>query len=198
MILSVFEVRLTATLAGALLTSIAAAGCAPTDDETLSEAEVGEIHQSATLAHTPAAFSMPNSYYGTSSFGGSCSAFAAQDMLGHEPTAAGRYPVAVWLTGTLADFAGEGAQEFTKSMASLGFVAATVEYTNYNYASCGTLKTRASCVFNASSANSAIAKLCARSKADCSKGIVVAGIRQGATMASLAKSDDSAVEQVAR
>jgi hypothetical protein len=50
---------------------------------------------------------------------------------------------------------------------------------------------RAKCIFDAASANSAISKVCARAKADCSKGIVSLGISQGSNIASLAKNYDS-------
>lgn len=176
---------------GALVVTMSLSGCAPVQDgesEETDESQVETTQQGLSASYTPSAFTMNGAYNGTSMFGGGCS--AKQSLIGHEPAASGKYPVAVWLTGTLADYAGEGALAFTRSMASLGFVAASVEYTNNSYPSCSTLTTRASCVFNASSSGSAIAKLCARAKADCSKGIVVAGISQGANLASLAKNYD--------
>jgi len=182
----------------ALLTTLAAlAGCADValegtaeegDDIALASIEQGLV------SHVPSAFTMANAYNGTSLFGSSCSSSSKMDLVGHEPATAGKFPVAVWLTGTLADFKGDGALAFTASMAARGFVAATVEYANSTYPSCGAMKTKASCVFDASSSNSAIAKLCARAKADCSKGIVVAGISQGANLASLSKNYDARVK----
>lgn len=170
--------------------------CAPVQDDELGAKETGVVavqsaKQALSASYTASAFTMPGAYNGTSSLGGGCSSLAKKDLIGHEPSASGKFPVAVWLTGTGADFAGEGALAFTRSMASLGFVAASVDYTNDSYPTCSVLSTRASCVFNASSSSSAIAKLCAREKADCSKGIVVAGISQGANIASLAKNYDS-------
>ena len=189
--------KLNALFTGAFIVTVSLSGCAPVhEEEELESEETEEVQveskqQGLSASYTPSAFTMNDAYNGTSFLGGGCSSFAKQSLIGHEPSATGKYPVAVWLTGTLADYAGEGALAFTRSMASLGFVAASVEYTNTTYPSCSALTTRASCVFNASSASSAIAKLCARSKADCSKGIVVAGISQGANLASLAKNYDS-------
>jgi hypothetical protein len=186
--------KLNAMFAGAFVLTMSLGACAPAQDGELASEDTEDVdaesaQQALSATFTPSAFTMSGAYNGTSFFGGGCS--AKQSLIGHEPSAAGKYPVAVWLTGTAADYAGEGALAFTRSMASLGFVSASVEYTNGTYPSCSTLTTRASCVFNKSSSSSAIAKLCARPKADCSKGIVVAGISQGANIASLAKNYDS-------
>jgi hypothetical protein len=55
------------------------------------------------------------------------------------------------------------------------------------------ISNKARCIFNAASAQSAIAKICARAKADCSKGIVTAGFSQGSVIATIAKNFDSRV-----
>lgn len=180
----------------ALFTVLAAsAGCADVPaDELTDDVSIGSVEQGLVTSYTPSAFTLANAYNGTSMLGSSCSALSKMDLVGHEPSASGKFPVAVWLTGTLADFKGEGALAFTASMAARGFVAATVEYANTTYPTCGAMKTKAQCVFDASSSNSAIAKLCARAKADCSKGIVVAGISQGANLASLSKNYDARVK----
>ena len=138
-------------------------------------------------------FSMPGAYNATSGGSGTtCVSTSLKSINGHEPTAAGTYPVAVYMTGTYMTYNGADAQAFTQRMAARGFVAATVEYINSSYPStCAVLEAKASCIFNAASANSAISKLCARTKADCSKGIVVSGFSQGANLATLAKDNDS-------
>lgn len=188
--------RVSSTLTSTLLLGLAlplVAGCAPEHADEATGAEIEGAAQALTTTFTPQAFTMSRAYAGTSALGGSCSVFSPQSLVGHEPAEAGRYPVAIWLTGTLADYAGEGALAFTAAMAQRGFVAASVEYTNSMYGTCSTLKTRASCVFNAASASSAVAKLCARAKADCSKGVVVGGISQGANLATLSKNYDARV-----
>ena len=75
-----------------------------------------------------------------------------------------------------------------------GFVAATVQYANASFGSCSTISGRAKGIFNAASTSSAIAKLCARGKADCSKGIVTGGLSQGSIISVLAKNYDSRVQ----
>jgi hypothetical protein len=163
-----------------------AAGCAL---EPATDADVAVTVQ----ALTSQSFSMPDAYNGTSSSGSACSTLSSnkKDIVGHEPAEPGTYPVAVYMTGTSGAFNSATALRFTEKMAQRGFVAATVEYSNGNYPGCTTLRGRASCIFNAASANSAITKLCARPKAgNCSKGIVTAGLSQGANIASLAKNYD--------
>jgi cysteine-rich repeat protein len=144
---------------------------------------------------TPQAFSVTGAYYMTADASGtSCVATSLGSFAGHEPAEAGTYPVAVYLVGTFAAYSGDIPQAFTQRMAARGFVASSVEYVNGSYpASCAVLEAKASCVFSSASANSAIAKLCSRPKADCSKGIVVAGLSQGANLATLAKDYDSRV-----
>jgi hypothetical protein len=163
-----------------------AAGCAL---EPATDVDVALAMQ----ALTSQSFSMPNAYNGTSSSGSSCSSSSSnkKDIVGHEPAEAGTYPVAVFMTGTRGAFNSASALRFTEKMAQRGFVAATVEYSNGNYPGCTTLRGRASCIFNAASPNSAITKLCARPKADCSKGVVSAGLSQGANIASLARNFDA-------
>jgi hypothetical protein len=156
-------------------------------------ADLSLAANSAQALSTPQSFTMPNAYHGE--LLGTCSGLQRQSIVGHEPAEAGTYPVFVYLTGTLMKFNGPDAKNLTLDMAGRGFVAATVDYTNDLYPlECGLMSTRSRCVFNASSSNSAIAKICARPKAACAtKGIVVSGFSQGANMASLAKNYDSRV-----
>jgi hypothetical protein len=154
------------------------------------EVELGESEQALTVA--AARFSMPDAYYGSSTFGG-CSSGSKMDIVGAEPVDPGTYPVFVYVTGTTMAFNAGEALAITDSMAKRGFVAATVQYANGSYPTCSAMKTKASCIFDRNSANSAISKLCARAKADCSQGIVVSGFSQGANLSALSKNYDSRV-----
>lgn len=146
----------------------------------------------AVEALTTTAFTMSNAYYGTNSLG-SCSSSNRRTIAGYEPTEAGTFPVFIYLTGTSMPFNGPDAQPFIEDMAARGFVAATVDYDKSNYPTCSTMTKRASCIYNGSSTNSAISKLCARPKANCSRGVVVSGFSQGANLSALAKNYDSRV-----
>jgi hypothetical protein len=141
-------------------------------------------------ALTSASFTMSAAYYGTNS-SGTCSSSSKRSIVGFEPSDAGTFPVFIYLTGTKMPFNGPEAKLFTEQMAGRGFVAAAVDYDSSSYPSCSLMTKKASCIFSASSANSAVAKLCARAKADCSKGIVVSGFSQGANLAALAKNYDA-------
>jgi dienelactone hydrolase len=170
------------------LTVVGCADVAPDESEDSLEAIDG-----TSQALTATSFSMPDAYYGDSLFGG-CSSGSKKDIVGSEPAEPGAYPVFVYLTGTTMSFTGAEAQLLTAEMAKRGFVAATVEYSNSTYPSCSTMKKRAECIFNASSANSAISKICSRAKADCRQGIVVSGFSQGANLAALSKNYDARVK----
>lgn len=143
-------------------------------------------------------FTLSQAYRGTSGTSGTtCSASALKDITGYEPTAAGTYPVAVYTTGTYMPFNDKDAQLFTQRMAARGFVAATVQYVTDTYpTNCSIMEAKARCIFDSASTESAIAKLCARPKADCSKGVVTAGFSQGANLATLARDYESRVRAV--
>jgi hypothetical protein len=102
-------------------------------------------------------------------------------ITGQEPDS-GTHPVFVWLHGTYAPTAGTEALKFVSSMAARGFVAAAVHYDDFTYSSATTADKKARCIFDPKMPSSAIAKLCARPRADCSKGIVVAGHSQGGVL----------------
>lgn len=152
----------------------------------------------AASTYTFQAFTQTAAYRATSgSSGASCLSTALKNIVGHEPTPSGTYPIAVYLTGTYMPFNDKDAQEFTQRMAARGFVAATVEYVTGNYpTSCGVMEARARCIFDSTSAESAITKLCARAKADCNKGIVTAGFSQGANLATLGRNYESRARAV--
>lgn len=113
---------------------------------------------------------------------------------GQEPSAAGTYPVFVYMVGTWEDHENASAMSAVSSMADRGYVAASVDYYNSSFGDCATMTRRSKYIFDAGSSKSAISKLCSRSKADCSKGIVVGGFSQGSMLAVLGKNYDSRVE----
>jgi hypothetical protein len=125
---------------------------------------------------------------GTSSL---CS--SSYNIKGMEPTASGKYPVYIHTGGTGEAYDSGIAMEAVKQMAAKGFVAATVAYSNGSFGSCSSIGTKTRCIFNPSSSNSAVAKLCARAKADCSKGIVTGGLSQGSIVSVLSRNYDSRV-----
>ena len=115
---------------------------------------------------------------------------------GEEPSAAGTYPVFVYTVGTTETFSNTVATTAVQDMANMGFVAATVNYDTASFGNCTQIGGKAECIYNSSSASSAISVLCSMAKADCSKGIVVSGASQGAVIATLAKNFDSNVQAV--
>ena len=116
------------------------------------------------------------------------------NIYGKEPSAAGKYPVYVHTVGTGEAYDSAWAQAAIDAAVARGFVAATVQYANASFGSCSTISGRAKGIFDAASTSSAIAKLCARGKADCSKGIVTGGLSQGSIISVLAKNYDSRVQ----
>jgi hypothetical protein len=115
---------------------------------------------------------------------------------GKEPSAAGTYPVFIHLAGTAEGYLAAHPLAARDGMASRGYVSATIEYPNQTFGSCATLGARSRCIFDQASANSAVAKLCSRAKADCSKGIVVSGFSQGSVVGTLANNYDSRIRAV--
>lgn len=129
----------------------------------------------------------------TTTYRNGSSCLSSYNIKGVEPDASGTNPVFLYFVGTTENYDNANAMAAVNAMAAKGFVAATIQYPNSSFGSCSTIGSRAKCAFNAGSANSAIAKLCSRAKADCSKGIVVAGFSQGSIIATLAKNYDSRV-----
>ncbi len=126
--------------------------------------------------------------------GGSTSACGSTyNIRGAEPSGSGKYPVYVHIGGTGEPYSGNWAMAAVNAAAAKGFVAATIQYDNGTFGTCSTISQRAKCIFNPSNANSAIAKLCARGKADCSKGIVTGGLSQGSIISVLSRDHDSRI-----
>ena len=100
----------------------------------------------------------------------------------------GPYPVFIWAPGSLEPYNDPQGETFIALMASRGFLAASVEYSNSEALQiCSAYTDRANSVYNATDATSAVSVLCALPGAACSKGIVTAGISQGGMLAVLAK-----------
>jgi hypothetical protein len=126
--------------------------------------------------------------------GGSTSCGTTYSIQGQEPSSTSRYPVFIYMVGTSETYNNASALAAVDEMAGRGYVAATVQYASSSFGSCSTLTARSKCIFDASSASSAVAALCSRPTADCSKGIVVAGFSQGSILAILAKNYDARVQ----
>ena len=171
-------------ISSALASSLLAAGCG---------ADVGSSAPTESQQESLTTTSFSTSYAGESL--GICNSFTRESIFGYEPTTSGTYPVFVYVTGTTMPFKGPEAMALIQDMAARGFVAATVEYDNLLYPlECGLMQARARCIYNKNSFDSAISRICGRSKAACStKGIVVSGFSQGANIGSLAKNYDSRV-----
>ncbi|MDB5956966.1 hypothetical protein [Ramlibacter sp.] len=152
------------------------------------------ICAAALLAGSAFAQTAPfsDTYSGAPAGGGSCN--STYNIAGVEPAATGTYPVFVYMVGTSETYNNASATEAVNRMASKGYVAATIQYGSSVFGSCSAIGSKASCAFNPASAASAVSKLCGRGKADCSKGIVVAGFSQGSIMAILAKNYDGRVQ----
>jgi hypothetical protein len=117
------------------------------------------------------------------------------NIVGQEPTATGPFPVFVYMVGTNETYNNNGAAAAAVSgMANRGFVAASIQYDSGEFGTCSQISGKAKCIFNPASAVSAISKLCSRTKADCSKGVVVGGFSQGSVIATLAKNFDARVQ----
>ncbi|WOB08250.1 hypothetical protein [Piscinibacter gummiphilus] len=131
----------------------------------------------------------------TSSYRGGTSSLCTSSytITGYEPSTSGKYPVYIHTVGTGEDYNSELTMTQVKAMAAKGFVAASVEYASGSFGSCSTIGAKARCIFNGSNSNSAIAKLCARAKADCSKGVVTGGLSQGSIVSVLSRNYDSRI-----
>lgn len=128
--------------------------------------------------------------------GGSTSCNTTYQIKGKEPADTSRHPVFIYMVGTSDTYDNAQAMAAVQGMADRGYVAATIQYANSAMGYCNTLSTRSKCIFDQSSAQSAVAALCSRDQADCSKGIVVGGFSQGALLGILSKNFDSRVEAV--
>jgi hypothetical protein len=146
----------------------------------------GQVVQSVTTT------AFTSTYTGQGSGSSSCN--STFNISGQEPSVTGTFPVFIYVIGTGETFTNASATAAVASMASRGFVAATVAYNSGSFSGCTAISGKARCMFNAGSATSAVGRLCARAKADCSKGVVVGGFSQGAVISTLARNFDSRVQ----
>jgi hypothetical protein len=148
----------------------------------------------SALLLTGSAWAQTDSFTATYKGTNSTTCNTSFDIDGVEPSAAGSYPVFLYMVGTTESFNNASATAAVQGMANRGFVAGTIQYDSGSFGSCSQIASKAACIFNPNSATSAVQVLCSRAKADCSLGIVVAGFSQGAVIATLAKNTDSRVQ----
>ena len=100
----------------------------------------------------------------------------------------GPYPVYMWTPGAFERYTGNLAMLFIAEMSTRGFVAATIQYDNAQFAKdCEDWTLRASSIYDATRSTSAVSVVCALEAAACSTGLVTMGMSQGAGIAILAK-----------
>ena len=170
-----------------VLLALATGACADLDPGDASDPGApAEIEQSvATTSFTA-------TYTGQGNNATTCN--TTFNITGQEPSTTGTFPVFIYTIGTSETFTNASATAAVAAMASRGFVAATVAYNSGSFSGCSTISGKARCIFNGASSTTALATLCRRAKADCSKGVVVGGFSQGAVIATLAKNFDSRVQ----
>ena len=168
------------------LVSLALATAACADVDPAQPDESGEVDQTLTTT------SFTATYTGQGNNATTCN--TTFNISGQEPSTTGTFPVFIYTIGTSETFTNASATAAVAAMASRGFVAATVAYNSGSFSGCSTISGKARCIFNGASSTTALATLCRRAKADCSKGVVVGGFSQGAVIATLAKNFDSRVQ----
>ena len=106
---------------------------------------------------------------------------------GLEPAEGDSFPLYIWLDGTTMPFNHALDRKQMHAMVKRGYVAVQVDYYKYSYGSgwlgCSQYEAKARSIFKGP--ESALAKLCARPRVDCSKGIAVHGFSQGSHIAIL-------------
>ena len=150
------------------------------------------IRTATTLGFTAAAlFGTATAWAGdfSSSYSAGLSSYSIK---GTEP-ASGKSPVFIYTVGTTETYDNAQAMGAVAEMAAKGYVAAAVQYDSSLFGTCSQILSKAKYIYNSGSTTSAVAKLCARTTADCSKGIVAAGFSQGSVIAVNAKNYDSRV-----
>jgi dienelactone hydrolase len=109
----------------------------------------------------------------------------------------GPYPVAIWVPGTGEAYVDPLSLLFVAQMASRGFFAVSVQYSNTEvFQACAQYTPRAQGIFDATRSTSAVSTICSISGAGCSKGVVTSGISQGGVLAILAKNYAPQVQAV--
>jgi hypothetical protein len=160
-----------------------APACASSQDDASSE--VADTEQAVTTT------SFTATYTGQGANATTCN--TSFTITGQEPSGAGTNPVFLYMIGTGETATNASATAAVAGMAAKGYVAATIAYDSGTFNGCGPLDGKAKCIFDSTSPKSAVAALCGRAKADCSKGIVVGGFSQGSVLATQAKNFDARV-----
>jgi hypothetical protein len=105
-------------------------------------------------------------------------------LSGAEPDAPGTYPVLVYLHGTYDDMGSLATgKAVIAEAAARGFVAVAPKYDSWATLSVDGVDKHARCMFREDTPTSVLGAVCARAKADCSKGVVAAGHSQGGAIA---------------
>jgi hypothetical protein len=112
---------------------------------------------------------------------------------GTEPNDSAKHPVFLFTVGTTETWDNAQAMGAVAEMAAKGYVAAAIQYDSALFGTCSQILAKAKYIYNSGSSTSAVSKLCARARADCSKGIVVSGFSQGSVIAINAKNYDTRV-----
>jgi pimeloyl-ACP methyl ester carboxylesterase len=152
------------------------------------------------LAGAPAALASTQTitvpYSGYNIWTGKCS--ESQTVYVTEPVGGGTYPVFIYLHSTGADhYSDKEGQAVDGLVAPQGYLAAAVKYdSSLTIYSPHGMAGHANCIFNPSSATSAVSQVCALAEAACSHGLMVAGFSQGGAIALVAKNYDPNVDSV--
>jgi pimeloyl-ACP methyl ester carboxylesterase len=116
---------------------------------------------------------------------------ATTPMTGHEPATGSGYPVLIYLHGFLSEQGSLATGKvITEQAARRGFVAVAPKYDSFATMTAAGVETHADCIFDGGTkmdTRSVVDAACARPKADCSKGVVVAGHSQGGAIAGRAR-----------
>lgn len=132
-----------------------------------------------------------DTYLGWNKKTGACS--TPESIRIFQPRASGRFPVFIYSVGTGALISSAEAEVAAKEMTKRGFISVVLDYESGAGFSCDKMQLKAKCAYGENLATSATAKVCALASADCARGIVVAGLSQGANLAILANNHDSHV-----
>jgi hypothetical protein len=109
----------------------------------------------------------------------------------------GPYPVFIWVPGTDEPYNDRNAKEFTQQMALRGFLSASVQYSNTEAVQdCNAYQPRAQGIFDSTRSDSAVGVLCNLCDVDCTLGITVSGVSQGAELAVLSANYSPQVQAV--
>jgi hypothetical protein len=124
---------------------------------------------------------------------GSATCGTTYRISGVEPSDTAKRPVFLYMVGTTETYNNAQAMAAVNAMAAKGFVAAAIQYNSGSFGTCTDIGQKAACIFKPASTTSAVSQLCSRARADCSKGVVVAGFSQGSVIATLAKNTEPRV-----